>query len=136
MRILVLGGTRFIGLALVEELLGAGHEVAIVHRGEHEPDLPDAVAHVHTPRRALLARREAIARFAPEAAVDLAAMTAADAEAALTTIDPAVKLVVVSSIESYRAFDSIWAGTVTDAVPLSEDAPLRAGPYPAPEAAG
>jgi nucleoside-diphosphate-sugar epimerase len=135
MRILILGGTRFIGLALVEDLLAAGHDVAIVHRGEHEPDLPDAVAHIHTARRDLAAHREAIARFAPDAAVDLAAMTAADAEAALATLDPAVKLVAVSSIESYRVFDSIWAGIVTDAVPLREDAPLREGPYPALEQA-
>ncbi len=136
MRILVLGGTRFIGLALVEELLGAGHEVAIVHRGEHEPpDLPPTVEHIHTARRDLAGRREEIARFSPDAAVDLAAMTAADAEAALAALDPAVKLVAVSTIESYRVFDSIWAGTITDAVPLAEDAPLREGPYPAPEQA-
>ncbi len=131
MRVLVLGGTRFIGLALVEDLLAAGHEVTIVHRGEHEPaDLPAAVEHIHTARRDLPSHRDAIARFAPDAAVDLAAMTAADAEAALAALDPAVTLVAVSSIESYRAFDSIWAGTVTDAVPLAEDAPRRAGPYP------
>jgi nucleoside-diphosphate-sugar epimerase len=135
MRVLVLGGTRFIGLALVEELLAADHTVAIVHRGEHEPDLPPTVERLHTARRDLTAKRDAIARFAPDAAVDLSAMTAADAEAALATLDPAVKLVAVSTIESYRAFDSIYAGTVTDAVPLAEDAPLREGPYPAPEQA-
>ncbi|HWH19049.1 MAG TPA: NAD-dependent epimerase/dehydratase family protein, partial [Solirubrobacterales bacterium] len=136
MRVLVLGGTRFIGLALVQELLGAGHTVAIVHRGEHEAeDLPPAVEHIHTARRDLPSHRDAIARFAPDAAVDLAAMTAADAEAALAALDPAVKLVAVSTIESYRVFDSIYAGTVTDAVPLAEDAPLREGPYPAPEQA-
>ncbi len=136
MRVLVLGGTRFIGLALVEDLLGAGHAVAIVHRGEHEPaDLPPTVEHIHGPRRDLPSHRDAIARFGPDAAVDLAAMTAADAEAALAALDPAVRLVAVSTIESYRVFDSIYAGTVTDAVPLAEDAPLREGPYPAPEQA-
>jgi nucleoside-diphosphate-sugar epimerase len=136
MRVLVLGGTRFIGLALVEEMLAAGHTVAIVHRGQHEPaDLPPTVEHIHTARRDLPAHRDAVARFAPDAAVDLAAMTAADAEAALAALDPAVKLVAVSTIESYRVFDSIYAGTVTDAVPLAEDAPLREGPYPAPEQA-
>src|ERR1700758_3541919 len=127
MRILVLGGTRFIGLALVEDLLATGHTVAIVHRGEHEPDLPGTVEHIHPARRDLPAHRDAIARFAPDAAVDLAAMTAADAEAALAALDPTVQLVAVSTIESYRVFDSIYAGTVTDAVPLAEDAPLREG---------
>ncbi|HJZ35996.1 MAG TPA: NAD-dependent epimerase/dehydratase family protein [Solirubrobacterales bacterium] len=136
MRVLVLGGTRFIGLALVEDLLGAGHTVGVVHRGEHEPpDLAPEVEHIHTARRDLPAHRDTIARFGPDAVVDLAAMTAADAEAALAALDPAVTLVAVSTIESYRVFDSIYAGTVTDAVPLAEDAPLREGPYPAPEQA-
>ena len=34
MRIIVLGGTRFIGRASVEELVRAGHSVMVVHRGE------------------------------------------------------------------------------------------------------
>src|ERR1700686_123651 len=32
MRILVIGGTLFIGKSLVEELVKAGHEVAVLHR--------------------------------------------------------------------------------------------------------
>src|SRR5882757_893031 len=135
MRVLVLGGTRFIGLALVNELLAAGHAVAIVHRGEHEADLPPAIEHIHTPRSDLLAQCDALARFAPDAAIDLSAMTAADAETALGALAPDVRLVAASSIEVYRVFDSIWAGTVTDAVPVAEEAPLRSGPYPAPEQA-
>jgi nucleoside-diphosphate-sugar epimerase len=135
MHVLVLGGTRFIGLALVKELLAAGHTLAIVHRGEHEADLPPTVEHIHAPRRELLAQRDALARFAPDAAIDLSAMTAADAGAVLGALAPDVRLVAASSIEVYRVFDSIWAGTVTDAVPLAEEAPLRSGPYPAPEQA-
>ena len=42
MRVMVLGGTRFIGAAVVEELHANGHELLVVHRGEHEPaDLPE-----------------------------------------------------------------------------------------------
>lgn len=33
MRILVLGGTRFVGLHIVREALGRGHEVTVFHRG-------------------------------------------------------------------------------------------------------
>ena len=44
MRIIVLGGTRFIGRASVEELVRAG-TVLVVHRGETEPaDLVDVRA--------------------------------------------------------------------------------------------
>jgi uncharacterized protein YbjT (DUF2867 family) len=33
MRLLVLGGTRFIGHRLVRRLVGSGHELAVFHRG-------------------------------------------------------------------------------------------------------
>ncbi len=42
MRLLVLGGTRFVGRAYVEEALAAGHEVTLFNRGRTAPDLfPD-----------------------------------------------------------------------------------------------
>lgn len=39
MRLLVLGGTRFVGRAYVEEALAAGHDVTLFNRGETNPDL-------------------------------------------------------------------------------------------------
>jgi len=52
-RVAVLGGTRFIGHHIVEELAAHGHEPLIVQRGQHEPpDLPDA-DHLHADRRDL-----------------------------------------------------------------------------------
>ena len=39
MRILVLGGTRFVGRAYVEEALALGHEVTLFNRGRTGPDL-------------------------------------------------------------------------------------------------
>lgn len=130
MRVLVLGGTRFIGRALVMELLSARHEVAVVHRGEHEGDLPAEVRHIHVERRQLASRGEELASFDPDAAVDLSAMTAGDAEAVDTALDRSVPLVAASSADVYRAFASLHEGTVTDGVPLSEDAPMRTGPPP------
>src|SRR4051812_28314985 len=41
MRILVIGGTGFIGQFLLPELLRAGHDVAVVHRAESAARLPD-----------------------------------------------------------------------------------------------
>lgn len=39
MKILVLGGTVFLGRHLVEEALTRGHEVTLFNRGQHNPDL-------------------------------------------------------------------------------------------------
>lgn len=130
MRTLVLGGTRFIGRALVAELLSAGHTVSVLHRGEHEGDLPPEVAHIHTERSQLGACRDQLSKFSPDVVIDLSAMTAADAEVLDAAIDPAVPLVAVSSVDVYRAFASLYEEVVTDAVPLAEDVPLRTGPPP------
>ncbi|HET9591525.1 MAG TPA: NAD-dependent epimerase/dehydratase family protein [Solirubrobacterales bacterium] len=130
MRILVLGGTRFLGLALVRELLEADHAVCIVHRGVHEPDELRKVEHIHVERAALRERRQDLARFRPDVAIDLAAMTEAEAEATVEALDPTVRLLAASSGDVYRACASVFENRVTDAVPLREDAPLREGPTP------
>ena len=130
MRVIVLGGTRFIGRALAAELVAAGHAVLIVHRGAHEPvGLPE-VPHVHLHRRDLPSHRDELRRFRPDAVIDMSAMTRSDAVAALAAFPEGLRLVVASSIDVYRACASVWAGTVTDAVPLTEASALRDGPPP------
>ena len=43
MNILVLGGTKFVGLHIVKEALSRGHEVTLFNRGQTNPDIfPDA----------------------------------------------------------------------------------------------
>jgi nucleoside-diphosphate-sugar epimerase len=50
MRIAILGGTQFIGRAITERLANEGHQLLLVHRGEHEPPgLPEA-EHAHADR--------------------------------------------------------------------------------------
>ena len=44
MRVLVIGGTRFIGRATVPELLRRGHEVTVFHRGSSPNPVGDRVA--------------------------------------------------------------------------------------------
>jgi len=130
MRVMVLGGTRFIGAAIVEELDAHGHELLLVHRGEHEPaDLP-AADHLHADRRDLPHLRGAIDEFEPEAMVDTCALSTADAETALAAVGDDVRLLVLSSMDVYRAFGSVLAGAETDPLPLDETAPVRSERYP------
>ena len=43
MRLLVIGGTRFLGRALTEDALSRGHEVTLFNRGQTNPELfPEA----------------------------------------------------------------------------------------------
>lgn len=43
MKVLVMGGTQFNGLALVHELVRTGHDVTILNRGKTDADLPRSV---------------------------------------------------------------------------------------------
>jgi nucleoside-diphosphate-sugar epimerase len=129
-RVIVFGGTRFIGRAIVEELAGAGHEVLVVHRGNLEPaDMP-VVEHLHVERTDLVAHRQELAAFGPDAAIDCRALTRADAETALEALPSDIRLVVISSVDVYRAFGALNQNLETDPVPLDETSPVRPTRYP------
>ena len=130
MRVVVLGGTRFIGRAAVEELVSAGHDVLVVHRGTLEPDDMPTVEHLHADRASLREHAAALAGFRPQAALDCRALTRADAQVALSSLPPGIRLVVISSIDVYRAFGSLHEGRETDSVPIDEDSPVRRERYP------
>jgi 2'-hydroxyisoflavone reductase len=50
MKLLVIGGTHFVGRAAVEDAVARGHEVTVFHRGPQEPDHFPDVEHVHGDR--------------------------------------------------------------------------------------
>ncbi|HEY4915164.1 MAG TPA: hypothetical protein VIJ91_14755 [Candidatus Dormibacteraeota bacterium] len=130
MKVIIFGGTRFIGRAIVEELAGAGHELLIVHRGNLEPDDMPKVKHLHVERAELAAHRHELAAFLPDAAIDCRALTRADAETVLSALPSDLRLVVISSIDVYRAFGALNEGRETDPVPLDETSPVRPNRYP------
>jgi nucleoside-diphosphate-sugar epimerase len=130
LRVIVLGGTRFIGRAIVEELASSGHELLVVHRGVLEPaDMP-AVRHLHVERVELPTHRSELAEFGPDAAIDCRALTRVDAQTALDALPPGIRLLVISSVDVYRAFAALNTLRETDPVPIEEDSPLRAERYP------
>ena len=130
MRIVVLGGTRFIGRAAVEELVAAGDDVLVVHRGVLEPpDMPE-VQHLHCERTELAAHRKELEAFGPDAVVDCRALTRVDAELALGALPNVHRWIVISSVDVYRAFGALNADRETDPVPIDEESALRPERYP------
>jgi 2'-hydroxyisoflavone reductase len=47
MKLLIIGGTRFLGRALVDEALAAGHEITLFNRGQSNPGLYPDVEQIH-----------------------------------------------------------------------------------------
>jgi nucleoside-diphosphate-sugar epimerase len=124
-RILVFGGTRFVGPFLIRELTAAGHQVLLFHRGEHEPELP--ARHVHGDFAQFDRHLGALREFEPEVVIDMLAVRARDAQRVGAFASSARRAVVLSSADVYRAFGRIWRSEPGPpyAVPLTEDAPLR-----------
>jgi nucleoside-diphosphate-sugar epimerase len=130
MRVVVIGGTRFIGRAVCDELVTAGHDLLVVHRGHTEPaGLPDAT-HLHISRLKLHGARRELQAFEPDAVVDGYAMTREDAVSALAALPSGLRIVVLSSCDVYRAYSGLHHGTLTDALPLDELSPTRRERYP------
>jgi nucleoside-diphosphate-sugar epimerase len=128
MRILVIGGTGITGPFVVRQLHEMGHDVVIFHSGQHEPELPPEVRHIHGPWEHLTEYADEFRRFAPDVVLHNGATTEQDGRTLMQMFRGVARRVVVpSSIDVYRAFGRIH-GTEPgppDPVPLTEDAPLR-----------
>ena len=125
MRVIVLGGTRFVGRAIAEALAAAGHAVLVAHRGITEPADLHGVKHLHADRSEWPRHGPVFAAFGADAAVDVSAANGPDAVAALAALPPGTALVALSSVDVYQAYEALHRGIQTDPVPLTEESPLR-----------
>lgn len=113
MRLLALGGTRFVGRHLVEAALERGHEVTLFHRGEHGAELFPEVERIRGDRErdlgALRGRRW-------DAVLDTSAYVPRVARVAAEALRDAADLYLfVSTISVYRPDGPL---------PSREDSPL------------
>src|SRR4051812_36228385 len=129
-RVIVLGGTRFIGWASVEELARGGHSVLVVHRGQLEPAELAGVEHLHVDRAQLSSQRDALRAFGADAVLDCIALTRGDAHRALEALPDAYHWVILSSMDVYRAFGALMTASQSDRVPIDESSPVREERYP------
>ena len=135
MRVLVIGGTRFIGPRVVGLLATQGHQVTVFHRGHHSSPLPPGVSELEHPAAAMPVRRipDEVRAIQPDVVLHMIAMGEEDAEAAVAAFAGiARRIVVPSSGDVYQAY-GIFMGIETGPpvpVPLDEDAALRTVRYP------
>jgi nucleoside-diphosphate-sugar epimerase len=134
MRVLVIGGTGFIGRPLVEQLIAAGHETAVLHRGQ-TPAARGARDFVDPAMgRPLTAFPDEALAFTADTVVHMIAMGEAEGRAAAKAFaGHAGRIVAVSSGDVYLAYGRL-IGTEPGPpapVPLTEfGSPLRSALYP------
>ncbi|MDE2149791.1 MAG: NAD-dependent epimerase/dehydratase family protein [Gammaproteobacteria bacterium] len=133
MRILVIGGTGFVGRHVVQSLADASHEIIVFHRGKTKSSLSPHVLVIHGDRRRLDESAEEFSRLRPEVVIDVNPYTGPDAAAVMRAFrDIAKRVVALSSGDVYRAYERFHraASEPPDPIPLREDAPLRERFYP------
>lgn len=131
MKVLIIGGTGFIGPYVARELCERGDQVTVFHRGEHESALPAAVKQVRSPKAGMPVREFPAGEF--DVVIHMIAMGEADARAAVQAFaGKAGRLVVPSSGDVYLAygrFTGLEPGWLEKGL-LTEDSPLRSVLYP------
>ena len=131
MRIVLVGGTGFIGARLAGQLLAAGHAVAVIHGGRHR--VPPRAHSLIADRRDPASLRTALADFRPEALVDLIAYTVGDVEELVPVLPESLGvLTLISSGDVYQSYGAFLdlepAASFTQSA--TEDSPLRRSRYP------
>ncbi|MGE5337578.1 MAG: SDR family oxidoreductase [Gemmatimonadota bacterium] len=115
MRILIIGGTRFLGRHLVAAALAAGHQVTLFNRGLSAPDLYPEVEQLHGNRDGDL---KSLADRTWDAVVDTCGYVPRVVQQSVDALSHRTKrYLFVSSISVYR--DPSRAGVAEDA-PLAE----------------
>jgi nucleoside-diphosphate-sugar epimerase len=135
MRILLIGGTGFIGPFVVDALARSGHDIAVFHRGTKPSSLPANVRHILGDRHCLAESAEGFHAFAPEVVIDLILSSGSQARETMDILrGVARRIVALSSMDVYRACGVLHGSEPgpLERLPLTESSPLRTRlkPYP------
>lgn len=111
-----MGGSRFNGLALVQDLVSAGHDVTVVNRGRSGGDLPPSVRRLVADRNDHARLREVLGGEEFDCVQDVSAYHPADVEVMVDLLEGRVgHYVFVSSTVIYAP---------TDLLPITEGHPV------------
>ena len=120
MRVLVMGGTQFNGLALVWELARNGHDVVILNRGKSQAELPSGIERVFADRMNEQEMRDVLGAVEVDAIIDVSAYRPED-----------VRLMVDlfrGRIAHYIFISSTVIYAASDHYPVTENHPVERGP--------
>ena len=133
LKILVIGGTGFIGPFVVRDLANQGHQVTVFYRGNAKPNLPDSVRRIVGDRNDLAAHRPDIDQVAPDVVVDFLLSDDRQAQALMDTVRGlSARVIAISSQDVYRAYEILLKKTPgpLQELPITEESELRTQLHP------
>jgi nucleoside-diphosphate-sugar epimerase len=125
MRVLLIGGSGFIGPFVAADLVRREHEIAVLHR---HPRVAGAPRSIIGDRQRLGESRDAIAAFAPDVVIDLILSSGRQARELIDVVRGiARRIVAISSMDVYRACGVLHGSEPgpLEPLPLTESSPLR-----------
>src|SRR5581483_7218348 len=115
LKILILGGTRFVGRHIADAFVAGGHEVTLFNRGRTDPSPRAGIAQIHGDRTADLS---ALDGMMWDAVIDTSTFSRAAVRRSANFFETRTnRYIFISSVSVYD-FPHI------DSVPVDEDAPL------------
>jgi 2'-hydroxyisoflavone reductase len=131
MRILIVGGTSFVGRAIAWAALNAGHDVTVINRGQTPSDLPTSVTRLVGDRHGDMS---ALAEVSFDVTVDAIAFRPADVDALAEALGTrGGHHIQISSVSAYEDPPSEGAteetATLWDDASLARDAEVTAETY-------
>ena len=134
MKIMIIGGTRYIGLYVVQSLLEKGHSVCLFNRSG--PTVFEGkVQWRQGNRNDEGTLKRAIRELHPDAVLDMIPVNGTQAQMLTkSTVGQSPRIVAISSMDVYRAYGIILGieshDPALEPVPFPETAPLRTRLYP------
>lgn len=132
MKVLLIGGTGFIGPFTVRQLQRSGHSVTVFHRGNRT--LPEDVAQIIGDRNRLPEHRDRFAREEFDVVVDFVLSSAPQAAQLMNTFRGLTgRVVALSSMDVYRAWGAFYGfESGLEELPIDEESAVRTRhiPYP------
>jgi nucleoside-diphosphate-sugar epimerase len=102
-RVVVLGGTGFVGPFIVSQLVDRGDDVTLFHRGHNEPPLTAGAEHVHGEFERLSEYVADLSRRRPDVVIDVSPGLGKGGHGVLHFAGIAERGVVLTSMGVYRA---------------------------------
>jgi nucleoside-diphosphate-sugar epimerase len=119
MKVLVMGGTQFNGLALVHELARGGHSVTIANRGKTEAVLPSGIKRIQCDRTDRAELEQALSGRDWDCVFDISGYRPEDVQSMIDILDGRTgHYIFASSTVIYAA---------TDRLPITEGHPVERG---------
>lgn len=127
MKILLIGGSGFIGNFVVRDLIAAGHSVAVYHRGQSRTQLPKGAYEIIGDRASLGWKRMDFMRVRPDVVIDCILSSGIQAKGVMDVFRGVTpRLVILSSQDVYRAYGVLLRlETELQPTPITEGSDLR-----------